>query len=116
MNSSLGVALIGLLLVGAVVSRAVEERIEIFFLAIGILAMTLAGAWRWEVVGRAARVPLGVTLTVIVADIAFGRVRGAMARALGWIQARVSRPWLCGEGQSSRSLCCPRCLLRSSRR
>jgi predicted cation transporter len=96
MNSSLGVALIGLLLVAPVVSRAIEERIEIFFLAIGLLAMTLAGAWRWEGVGRAARVPLGITLTVIVADIAFGRVRGAMDRALGWMQARVSRPWLCG--------------------
>jgi hypothetical protein len=96
MNSAGGLALIGLLLVGPVVSRAIEERIEIFFLVIGLLAMTLAGAWRWEVAGRAAQVPLGITLTVIVADIAFGRVRSAMDRALGWIQARVSRPWLCG--------------------
>ena len=83
MNSSLGVALIGLLLVGPVVSRAVEERIEIFFLAIGILAMTLAGAWSWEVVGRAARVPLEITLTVIVTDI-----------ALAACEARWTRAWM----------------------
>ena len=115
MNSSLGVALIGLLLVGPVVSRAVEERIEIFFLAIGILAMTLAGAWSWEVVGRAARVPLEITLTVIVTDIAFGRVRGAMdARLDGYRRGSRARGF--AQGQSSRSLCCPRCLLRSSRR
>ena len=95
MNSAVGVTLIGLLLVGPVVSRAIEEEIEIFFLAIGLLAMTLAGAWRWEVAVRAAQVPLGITLTVIVADIAFGRVRGLMDRALEWIQARVARPWLC---------------------
>ena len=96
MNSVVGVALIGLLLVGPVLSRVIEERIEIFFLVIGLLAMTLAGAWRWEVAVRATQVPLGITLTVIVADIAFGRVRGAMDRALGLIQVRVSRPWLCG--------------------
>jgi predicted cation transporter len=96
MNPAVGVALIALLLVGPVVSRAIEERIEIFFLAIGLLAMTLAGAWRWEVASRAAQVPLGITLAVIVADVVFGRVRGLMDRALGWIQARVARPLLCG--------------------
>ena len=46
--------------------------------------------------GRAAEVPLGITLTVIVADVVFGRMRGLMDRALGRIQARVARPWLCG--------------------
>lgn len=96
MNPAVGAALIGLLLAGPVVSRAIEERIELFFLAIGLLAMTLAGAWRWEVAGRAAEVPLGITLTVVVADVAFGRMRGPMDRALAWIQARVARPLLCG--------------------
>lgn len=96
MNVGVGVALIGLLLIGPVASRAIGERIEIFFLAIGLLAMTLAHAWRLGVAGRAAQVPLGITLTVIVADIVFGRMRGMMDRALGWIQARVARPWLCG--------------------
>lgn len=96
MSPTVATILIALLLLGPVVSRAIEERIEIFFLVMGILAMTLAGAWRWEVVGRAARVPLWITLTVIVADIVFGRVRGSMDRALGWVQARIARPLMCG--------------------
>jgi predicted cation transporter len=96
MNSAVGMALIGLLLIGPVVSRSIEEQIEIFFLAIGLLAMTLAGAWRWEVAGRAAQVPMGITLTVIAADVVFGRLRGLMDRALASIQARVARPLLCG--------------------
>jgi predicted cation transporter len=96
MNSGVGVALIGLLLAGPILSHLVEEQIELFFLAIGLLAMTLAGTWRWEVAGHAAELPLGITLTVVVADIVFGRVRGLMDRALGWIQARVARRWLCG--------------------
>ena len=96
MSPAAAIVLLGLLLVGPVVSRAIEERIEIFFLAMGLLAMTLAGAWRWEIVARAAQVPLGITLTVIVADVVFGRVRGAMDRALGWMRARIARPLLCG--------------------
>jgi len=43
MNLAVGVALIDLLLIGPVVSRVIEEHIELFFLAIGLLAMTLAG-------------------------------------------------------------------------
>ena len=96
MNPVVGLALIALLLIGPVVSRAIEERIEIFFLAIGLLAMTLAGAWRWDVASCAASVPAGITLTVIVADIVFGRIRGQMDRAIGWVQARTARPLLCG--------------------
>src|SRR5580658_6280716 len=96
MNLAVGVVLIDLLLLGPVVSRTIEEHIELFFLAIGLLAMTFAGAWRWEVASRAAEVPLGITLTVIVADVVFGRVRGQMDRALGWIQARIARPIVCG--------------------
>jgi predicted cation transporter len=96
MNLAVGVALIDLLLIGPVVSRAIEEHIELFFLAVGLLAMTLAGAWRWDVASRAAALPLWITLTVIVADVIFGRARGLMDRSLGWMQARVDRPFLCG--------------------
>jgi predicted cation transporter len=96
MNLAVAVALIDLLLIGPVVSRAIEEHIELFFLAIGLLAMTLAGAWRWDVAIRAAALPAGITLTVIAADVIFGRVRRLMDRALGWMQARIARPLLCG--------------------
>src|SRR5260370_33659832 len=96
MNLAVGVALIDLLLIGPVVSRAIEEHIELFFLAVGLLAMTLAGAWRWDVASRAAALPLWITLTVIVADVIFGRARGLMDRSLGWMPERVDRPFLCG--------------------
>jgi predicted cation transporter len=96
MNPFIGAALIALLLIGPVVSHAIEERIEVFFLAIGVLAMTLAGAWRWEVAVHAATVPLGITLTVIAADVVFGRLRGQMDRGFGWAQAHIGRAPLCG--------------------
>lgn len=96
MNSAVGMALIGLLLVGPVLSRTIEEHIEIFFFAIGLLSMTLAGTWRWEVARHVAAVPVGITTAVIVADIIFGRMRVIMDRALSGMQERVARPLLCG--------------------
>ncbi|MGH9647004.1 MAG: DUF1646 family protein [Bryobacteraceae bacterium] len=95
MNSAVGLALIGLLLIGPIVSHLVEEQIEIFFLAIGLLAMTLAGAWRWEVARHAVEEPVWITLAVIVAGVVFDQLRGAMDRATTRVRARVARPLLC---------------------
>ncbi|HLK85078.1 MAG TPA: DUF1646 family protein [Candidatus Binataceae bacterium] len=96
MNPILGAALIALLLFGPVLSRTIEEHIEIFFLAVGLLAMTLAGAWKWEVAGRAAAVPLPITLAVIVADVVFGRIRSRIDHALAGMRKLLSRAWLSG--------------------
>ena len=94
MNSDVGLALIGLLLIGPVVSRLIEEHIETFFLAIGLLAMTLAGAWQWEVALRAVEEPVWITLAVIGAGVVFDQLRGLMDRAMAWMRARVARPLL----------------------
>ena len=95
MNTAVGVALIGLLLVGPVLSHLVEEQIELFFLAIGLVAMTLAGAWRWEVARHAIVEPVWITLAVVVAGVAFDQMRGLMNRAMARVRARVARPLLC---------------------
>jgi predicted cation transporter len=95
MNSAIGAALIGLLLVGPVVSHVIEERIEIFFLVVGLLAMTFAGAWRWEVAVRAAEEPIWITLAVIAAGVLFDQLRGLMDRAMTQMRAQVARPLLC---------------------
>jgi predicted cation transporter len=96
MNTAVGVALIGLLLIGPVLSRAIEEHIEPFFLAIGLLAMTLAGAWRWEVARDAIVAPVWITLAVIVAGVSFDQLRGLMDRAMVRVRARVAGRLLCG--------------------
>ncbi|HVN88404.1 MAG TPA: DUF1646 family protein [Candidatus Binataceae bacterium] len=96
MTPLIGIVLLTLLVLGPVVSRLIEEHIEIFFLTIGATAMTFAGAWQWEVAGRAASVPLGITATVIVADIIFGRIRGQLDTAVGWMQARIEHRLLTG--------------------
>ncbi|MGH7913880.1 MAG: DUF1646 family protein [Candidatus Binataceae bacterium] len=95
MNPAVGVALIGLLLIGPISSHLIEEQIEIFFLAIGLLAMTLAGTWRWEVAVHAVEAPIWITLAVIVAGAVFDQLRGAMDRATARVRARVARPLLC---------------------
>jgi predicted cation transporter len=95
MNSAVGVALIGVLLIGPVVSRAIEEQIEIFFLAVAVLAMTFAGTWRWEAVRHAILEPVWITLAVIVAGVAFDQLRGLMDRAMVRVRARVAGRLLC---------------------
>ena len=95
MNTAVGVALIGLLLVGPVVSHLVEEQIELFFLAIALVAMTLAGAWRWEVARHAVEEPIWITLAVIVAGVVFDHLRGLMDRGMERLRARVAGRLLC---------------------
>ena len=95
MNPTVGLALIGLLLAAPVLSRLVEEHIEVFFLAIGLLAMTLAGEWRWEVVRHAIVEPVWIALAVIVAGVVFDHWRGLMDRAMVWARARVAGRLLC---------------------
>jgi predicted cation transporter len=96
MNPAVGVVLIGLLLVGPVVSRTIEEHIELFFLAIGVLAMTLARAWRCDIARHAIVEPVWITLTVIVAGVVFDHSRGLLDRAMVRVRRRVDRRLLCG--------------------
>jgi predicted cation transporter len=95
MNTIVGVALVVLLLLGPILSRLVEEQIEAFFLAIGLLAMTLAGAWQWDVARHAAEEPVWITLAVIVAGVVFDHVRGLMDHAIARMRVRIAGRLLC---------------------
>lgn len=95
MNPAVALALIALLLLGPVVSRTVEEHIEIFFAAIGVVAMTLDGAWGWDVVADAATVPLWITIAVIVAGVVFDWMRDWMDRVMVRMRERIALPLLC---------------------
>jgi predicted cation transporter len=95
MNTIVGVALIVLLLFGPILSRLIEEQIELFFLAIGLLAMTLAGAWQWDVARHALAEPVWITLAVIVAGVVFDHVRDLLDRAITRMRARIAGQLLC---------------------
>jgi predicted cation transporter len=96
MNPAVATALIALLLIGPVVSRIVEEHIEVFFAAVGVVAMTLAGAWEWDVLADAVTVPLWITIAVIVAGLVFDWMRQWMDRVMVRMRERVALPLLCG--------------------
>jgi predicted cation transporter len=95
MNSVVGVALVGLLLLGPILSHVVEEQIELYFLAIGLLAMTLAGAWQWQVAHHAVFEPVWITLAVIVAGVVFDHLRALMDRAMVRLRRRLAPRVLC---------------------
>jgi predicted cation transporter len=95
MNPAVGAALIVLMLVGPIASHLIEEQIEFFFLAIGVLAATLAGIWEWNFLKHVAVEPIWITLAVVVAGIVFDRVRVPVDRAMTRLLARVARPLVC---------------------
>lgn len=95
MNPAVAVALICLLLAAPIASHLVERNIEFFFLAVGIAAMTLAGAWKWSALLDAVEEPLWITLAVMAAGVLFDQMRGSMDRGLARLRRRVARPMLC---------------------
>jgi predicted cation transporter len=95
MHPAVALALIGLLLLGPLVSHVIERNIEAYFFVMGVAAMTLGGAWSLKAIGEAAMEPVWITLAVIVAGVAFDSLRGAMDRAMTRLRARVARPLLC---------------------
>jgi predicted cation transporter len=95
MNPVAAVAMIALLLLGPVLSRTIEEHIEIFFAATAALAMTLARAWDWGVVADAATVPVWITIAVIAGGLVFDWIREWMDRVMIRIRRRIALPLLC---------------------
>jgi predicted cation transporter len=63
--------------------RRIEEELELFFLSLGILAISLQGGWTWALAGEALREPLPITAAVLCAGLIFRVARlklGAWAR------------------------------------
>jgi predicted cation transporter len=95
----IGLCLIVLLvLILPFVTRKVEENLELFFLIMGVCAVTVAGLWSWELVIEAAKapvvigqVPVGIFQVVLVFGLlihfynkAFCRGILTIASKLGW--------------------------------
>ncbi|MBN1374892.1 MAG: DUF1646 family protein [Dehalococcoidia bacterium] len=95
----LGLCLIVLLvLVLPFISRRVEGNLELFFLIMGVSAVTVSGLWSWELVGEALKapvmignVPIGIFQVVLVFGLlihyfnqSFCRGIMAIASMLGW--------------------------------
>jgi predicted cation transporter len=73
----LGLALVmGLVLLLPFFSKKVEEDLESFLLAMGVLSVSLSRLWSVELAQEALAAPLGITLAVLIAGLLFRRLRG----------------------------------------
>jgi predicted cation transporter len=62
--------------------KKVEENLELFLFAMGVLAVTVSAQWGWELVGEALLEPIKITAAVLVAGMLFRLLRPAVRRAV----------------------------------
>jgi predicted cation transporter len=74
-------------LVGPFSIKAIERNLEAFLFVMGVLAVTIAGAWHKELVVEAVKEPLvkGIVPAVLVAGLLFHYGRGHAERAMGFL-------------------------------
>jgi predicted cation transporter len=63
--------------------KKVEENLEIFLFAMGILAVTVSAQWAWPLIEEALLEPIKITAAVLVAGLLFKFLRPAARRAVG---------------------------------
>ena len=87
MNLTAAIIVLLLLLIGPLAIAPIEHNLEMFILAIGILATFLAGGPRSEVIHSALTEPVMITIAVIVAALIFraARARLDLMKFYEWI-------------------------------
>jgi predicted cation transporter len=94
MNLTAAIFVMLLLLIGPVAIRWIERNLEVYILAIGILAIALSGAASIEVIQSALTQPIVITIAVLVAGFVFRESREKLDEAFDWMRTRVRRPLL----------------------
>jgi len=94
MNHASAVAILVLLLFGPLAVAKIEHNIELYCLALGVLATILGAGFTPELVSEALHEPVAISVAVIVAAFLFGRTRRMLDRVFRRLRMRVSRPVL----------------------
>ncbi len=94
MNHAAAIVVMLALLLGPVLVRWIEQNLEVYCFAIGIVAMFLAGGPNSEVLRKAAREPVAITIAVVVAAFVFREIRAGLDRGFARVRAKVARPVL----------------------
>jgi predicted cation transporter len=91
MNLPAAIVVMLCLLSGPLAVHWIERNIEIFIVAIGILATILAGGANAGLVREALSAPIMITVAVIAAAILFRETREALDRGFARMRARIPR-------------------------
>jgi predicted cation transporter len=94
MNHASAVVILALLLFGPLAVARIEHNIELYCLALGVLATLLGTGFTRALILDALHEPIAISITVIVAALLFGWTRPALDRGFRHLRRRVSRPVL----------------------
>jgi predicted cation transporter len=76
-------AILLLVLFSPFLVKKVEENLEIFLFAMGILAVTVSSQWAWPLVKEGLLEPIKISAAVLVAGLLFKFLRPAARKAVG---------------------------------
>jgi predicted cation transporter len=96
MNLPAAIIVMLLLLMGPLAIRWIERHIEVYVLAIGILATALSGGPSVKLIRDALSEPILITIAVLIAALIFRESRSKLDEAFEWMRSRVRRPLLTG--------------------
>lgn len=85
-------AVVGSVLAGPFVNKTVERNLEAFLFVMGAIAVSIAGAWKLEIVTEALEEPVvkGIVPAVLAAGLLFAYGRRPLASAMSFLSARMS--------------------------
>ncbi len=94
MNHASAVVILALLLFGPLAVASIEHNIELYCLALGVLATLLGTGFTRALILDALHEPIAISIAVMVAALLFGWTRPALDRGFRHLRRRVSRPVL----------------------
>jgi predicted cation transporter len=94
MNHTAAVVILALLLFGPLAVTKIEHNIELYCLALGVLATILGTGFTLELILEALHEPVAISIAVLVAALVFGWSRPGLDRGFRHLRRRVSRPVL----------------------
>ena len=94
MNHASALVILALLLFGPLAVATIEHNIELYCLALGVLATLLGTGFTHELIFEALHEPVAISVAVIVAALLFGWLRPGLDRVFERLRHRLSRPLL----------------------
>lgn len=91
MNHAVAIIVLVLLLFGPLLVAAIEHNIEIYFLALGIVATLLGAGFSRHLIHDALTEPVAISVAVIVSALVFGWSRRALDRSFAALRRRLPR-------------------------
>jgi predicted cation transporter len=94
MNHASALVILILLLFGPLAITWIEHNLEVYCLALGVLATILGAGFSRELIAQALHEPIAISIAVVVAALLFGWSGAWLERSFKRLRARVSRPVL----------------------